>query len=109
MTNNFDVMGNLVQAHVVDKQMFGNFDVDFDFKASFSNMIFDIEFFLSNPSQFFAKVAVSAVTDACLKGELAMRTSTKARDVMSQALAICYVFRDAMNSNSIAGLIAQEN
>ena len=89
--------------------MFGNFDVDFDFKASFSNMIFDIEFFLSNPSQFFAKVAVSAVTDACLKGELAMRTSTKARDVMSQALTICYAFRDAMNSNNIAGLIAQEN
>lgn len=109
MKENFDVMGNLVQAHAIDKQMFGNFDVDFDFKAAFNNMIFNIEFFLSNPSQFFAKVAVSSVTDACLKGELAMRTSTKARDVMSQALEICHVFRDAMNGDNIAGLIAQEN
>lgn len=109
MRDNFDVMGNLVQAHVVDKQMFGNFDVDFDFKAAFSNMVFNIEFFLSNPSQFFAKVAVSSVTDACLKGELAMRTSTKARDITYQALAICHAFRDAMNDNNIAGLIAQEN
>ena len=109
MTNNFDVMGNLVQAHAIDKQMFGNFDVDFDFKAAFNNMVFNVEFFLTNPSQFFAKVAVSSVTDACLQGEIAMRTATKARDVMSQALVICYAFRDAMNDNNIAGIIEQED
>ena len=109
MTNNFDVMDNLVQAHAIDKQMFGNFDVDFDFKAAFNNMVFNVEFFLTNPSQFFAKVAVSSVLDACLQGEIALRTSTKAQDITSQALAICYAFRDAMNSNNIAGLIAQEN
>ena len=109
MTNNFNAMDTLTQAHAIDKQMFGNFDVDFGFKAAFSNMVFDVDFVLTNPSQFFAKVAASSILDACLQGEIAMRTSTKAHDIMSQALTVCYAFRDAMNSNIIAGLIAQEN
>lgn len=108
MTNNFDVMGNLVQAHAIDKQMFGNFDVDFDFKAAFNNMIFSIEYFLENPCDFFAKDACNEVNMACMKGEIALATGTE-KELTSQALAVCHAFRDAMNSNNNAGLIAQEN
>ena len=104
---NFNLMETIAKAHQIENAMSKSFDVDFDFSAAFSGMIFRIEFFLKNPSEFFADAAHQEVLMACMKGEIALEIGTE-KELTSQALATCYTFRDAMNGNT-ASLIAQEN
>lgn len=105
---NFNVTESIMRAHQIKSAMLKSFDVDFTFNAAFNTMIFSIEYFLENPSDFFANAARKDVTMACVKGEAAMKFGAE-KELTSQALTICYAFRDAMSGNSIAGLIAQEN
>ena len=105
---NFNVTENIMKAYQIKSAMLKSFDIDFTFNAAFNTMIFSIEYFLKNPSEFFANAARKDVTMACVKGEAAMKFGAE-KELTSQALTICYAFRDAMNSNNIAGLIAQEN
>lgn len=107
MTNNFNVTENIMRAYQIKSAMLKNFDVDFTFSAAFNSMIFSIEYFLKNPSDFFANDARKEVTMACVKGEAALKFGTE-KDLTSQALEICHAFRDAMNGSN-ASLIAQEN
>lgn len=105
---NFNLMETIAKAYQVKNAMLRNFNIDFSFNAAFNNMIFSIEYFLKNPSDFFANAAYQEVNMACMKGEIAMATGTE-KELTSQALDVCYTFRDAMSGNNVAGLIAQEN
>ena len=105
---NFNLMETIAKAYQIKSAMLKNFNIDFSFNAAFNNMIFSIEYFLKNPCDFFAKDACNEVNMACMKGEIALATGTE-KELTSQALAVCYAFRDAMSGNNNAGLIAQEN
>ena len=105
---NFNVTENIMKAYQIKSAMLKNFDIDFTFNAAFNSMIFSIEYFLKNPSEFFADAAREDVMMACVKGEAAMKFGAE-KDLTSQALTICYAFRDAMSGNNNVSLIAQEN